>query len=366
VKALVTVPLTEDGTRRLKERMDVDLGGQAIGGQVLTVDELKGKLVGKQLIIVEFEPITREVLEASDLKAIASARGGPEANIDISEATAKGIPVLYAAGRNATSVAEFVFCLMIAVARHVAHVHHLLKMGHFLAPGGGKAESERDVLWGVEKGSPYTLFKGPELSGRTLGIIGLGVIGKKVAIRARAFEMNLLVYDPYVSQERIIRAGARPVDLETLLRESDFVTIHCKLTPETRGLIGAEQIALMRRTAYLVNTSRGAVVDEPALAKALDERRIAGAGLDVFQQEPLPEDSPLLEFDNVVLVPHLGGASVDIERHYTEMIVGDLERLLLGVKPNHCANPEVLKRFRPDSFFVPATMKKGYSGEYDG
>lgn len=348
MKALVTVPLAEDGLRRLRQLAEVELGGQARGGEVLSVPELKERLVDKEIVIVEFEPIVREVIEATDLRIIACTRGGPQANIDIPDATRKGIPVLYAPGRNATSVAEHVSCLMIAVARHIAQAHHLLMTGHFLAPAGAQADSERNVVWGVEKGSPYMVFKGPELSGRTLGIIGLGEVGEKVAVRARAFEMNLVVYDPYIPEEKTTGVGARAVDLETLLRESDFVTIHCKVTPETRGLIGEKQIELMKPTAYLINTARGAIVDEEALARALKEGRIAGAGLDVFQQEPLPSDSPLLALENVVLTPHIGGASSDVERHQTDIVVDDLNRLFSGERPKCCANPEVLGSFRLD------------------
>ncbi|MBW2123431.1 MAG: 2-hydroxyacid dehydrogenase, partial [Deltaproteobacteria bacterium] len=292
------------------------------------------------------EPIVREVIEATSLRIIACTRGGPQANIDIPDATARGIPVLYAPGRNAVAVAELVFSLMIGVARHVAQAHHLLKTGHYLAPAGTSEGGERNVVWGVEEGSPYMVFKGPELCGRTLGIIGLGEVGERVAARARAFEMKIIVYDPYIPEEKILQAGARPVDLETLLKESDFVTVHCKVTPETRDLIGEKEIALMKPSAYLINTARGAIVDEKALAVALREGRIAGAGLDVFKQEPLPSDSPLLTLDNVVLTPHIGGASWDVERHQTEIVVGDLARLLSGERPRCCANPEVLESFR--------------------
>jgi D-3-phosphoglycerate dehydrogenase len=346
MKVLVTVPLAESGLKPLRELAEVEFEGQAKGGEVLTVRELKDKLANKQMVIVEFEPITGEVIESTNLKIIACTRGGPQANIDIPEATKKGIPVLYAPGRNATSVAELVICLMIAVARHVSQAHHLLKTGHFLAPAGTQADSDRNVVWGIEKGSPYVVFKGPELSGRKLGIIGLGEVGERVAVRAKAFEMNLLAYDPYIPEEKIIGAGARAVDLETLLRESDFVTVHCKVTDETKGLIGEKQISLMKPTAYLINTARGAIVDEAALATALREKKIAGAGLDVFQQEPLPSDSPLLQLDNVVLVPHIGGASIDVEKHQTDIIVSDLNRLFSGEKPKYCANPEVLESFR--------------------
>jgi len=346
MKVLVTVPLAESGLKQLRELAEVEFEGQARGGEVLTVRELKDKLANKQMVIVEFEPITGEVIESTNLKIIACTRGGPQANIDIPEATKKGIPVLYAPGRNATSVAELVLCLMIAVARHVSQAHHLLKTGHFLAPPGTQADSDRNVVWGVEKGSPYVVFKGPELSGRRLGIIGLGEVGERVAVRAKAFEMNLLAYDPYIPEEKIIGAGARAVDLETLLRESDFVTVHCKVTDETKGLIGEKQISLMKPTAYLINTARGAIVDEAALATALRQKKIAGAGLDVFQQEPLPSDSPLLQLDNVVVVPHIGGASIDVEKHQTDIIVSDLNRLFSGEKPKYCANPEVLESFR--------------------
>jgi D-3-phosphoglycerate dehydrogenase len=342
MKAFVTVSLEEEGLTQLKELAQVEFDGQAAGGRVLSEEELKERLADKQMIILEFEPITGKVIEATNLKIIACTRGGPQANIDIPDATRKGIPVLYAPGRNATAVAEIVLCLMVAVARHVARAHHLLKTGHFLGPAGTAADDDRNVVWGVEEGSPYMVFKGLELSGRTLGIVGLGEVGERVAARAKAFEMNLLVYDPYVPEDKITGMGACAVDLETLMKGSDFVTIHCKVTDETKGLIGERQISLMKPTAYLVNTARGVVLEEAALVKALQEKRIAGAALDVFQQEPLPADSPLLQLDNVVLAPHIGGATIDVKRHMTDIIVSDLRRLFSGERPRYCANPEVL------------------------
>jgi D-3-phosphoglycerate dehydrogenase / 2-oxoglutarate reductase len=347
MNALVTGFLTESGLARLGEWAHVELAGQAIGDKVLTPAELAAELQDKQIVIVEFEQITREVIETSKLKVIGCTRGGPQANIDIAAATKKGIPVLYAPGRNATAVVELVFCLMISLARHVAHAHHLIKTGHFLGPPAAGAVSERrDVVWGVEKGSPYDLFKGPELAGRTLGVVGFGQVGKRLAKRAQGFEMNMLVFDPFIPERDVISAGARPVDLETLLKESDFVSLHCKVTPETRGLMSEKQFSLMKPSAYLINTARGAIVDEKALVGALKQKQIAGAGLDVFQQEPLPADSSLLDLDNVVLVPHIGGASIDVEKNHTEIIIDGLKSLFAGDRPMHCANREVLDIFR--------------------
>jgi D-3-phosphoglycerate dehydrogenase len=278
---------------------------------------------------------------ASELRIIACTRGGPDANVDISAATERGIPVLYTPGRNAVSVADLTLGLMLSIARHVARSHHLLRLGEFTGEpqsdtaAGGERE---DVSWGVARGSPYVELKGPELEGKTLGIVGLGAIGQLVAARASGFDMDLVGFDPFVDAEQMDEWGVRKVDLEELCTQSDFVTVHCPVTEETRGLIGAEEFALMSENTYFINTARGSIIDQDALLSALRDGELAGAALDVYDKEPLPADHELLELDNVVTTPHIGGAATGVIERHSEMVTNDIAALLDGRDPTHVAN----------------------------
>ena len=201
-----------------------------------------------------------------------------------------------------------------------------------------------------------TQWQGVELAGKTAGLVGLGAVGREVAKRLAAFDMNLIVTDPHPrpfplpgrresAPSPLWGEGQSQVDLlplDDLLRRSDFVSLHCPLNHETTGMIGARELARMKPTAFLVNTARAAIVDESALIAALRERRIAGAGLDVHLVEPLPPNSPWLALPNVILTPHIGGATGDVVRHHSDMIVDDIERWLRGERPLHCVTPAPL------------------------
>jgi D-3-phosphoglycerate dehydrogenase len=231
--------------------------------------------------------VTEEVLSAAGrLKVIGRAGVGID-NIDVEVANRLGIAVLNSPGGNIISAAEFTLGLMLALVRHIAQASASLRRG----------EWER------------VRFRGGELHRKTLGLVGAGRIGSEVARRAKALGMHVLVYDPYLSRERAEEMGAELAALSTLLGRADVVSIHTPLTEETHGLLGAEELALMKPSAYLVNAARGGVVDEAALVAALEEKRLAGAALDVFEQEPPPLDHPLLKLDNVLAVPHLGAAT---------------------------------------------------------
>jgi D-3-phosphoglycerate dehydrogenase/(S)-sulfolactate dehydrogenase len=182
------------------------------------------------------------------------------------------------------------------------------------------------------------------LAEKTLGIVGLGTIGKEVAQRARAFKMRILAYDLVQDRPFAEAAGVAYVPLADLLRQSDFVSIHCFLNDFTRHLINAERLALMKPTAYLVNTARGGLVDTEALCRALQEKRLAGAGLDVVEEEPLPADSALRAFDNVYLTPHAAGSTADARERSGTTAAENLIRALRGERPEGIVNPEVLKR----------------------
>jgi len=283
------------------------------------------------VLIVHRDKVTKDILEAAEkLKIIGTPHGGyVDEFIDIKEATKRGVPVIYTPGRNAEAVADFTFGLILALARHIVRADAVMRKSGWFTP----------FTW-----DEYQKWGGPELFGKTIGIIGFGNIGMRVAIRAKGFGMNIIVYDPYVPEEKIEMFGAKPVDFETLLKNSDFVTIHVKLTSETKGMIGAKEISLMKPTSFLINTARADIVDKRALYEALKNRKIAGAALDVHWKEPLSSDDPFLRLDNVILTPHIAGDSPDVIRRHSLMIARDVERFLKGKRPLHVINPEVFRR----------------------
>lgn len=346
VRMLVTARFNRDELQRLGSVVDdVRFAGFGVTSQKLTEDQLARELQGIDVLISEYEPITQQVLEAApQLKLIGCCRTGPAASVDIAAATERGIPVLYSPGRNAVSVAEYTIGLMISAARHIAKVHHLLRHTSELTQVRytDKAPERLNVTseWSLDPRAPFNRFQGPELAGKTLGLVGCGAIGQAIARRATAFDMRVVTYDPYVADEVLDEMGVRRVDLEGLTAESDFVAMAAKVTPETMGLFSADLIRAMKPTAYFINTARAALVDYDALYQALKQGAIAGAALDVYRQEPMPEDNPFRELDNVVLSPHLAGASTDIPQHHSRMMVDDLLLVFNGEKPARLANPD--------------------------
>lgn len=260
---------------------------------------------------------------APRLRVISNVAAGYD-NVEVTAATARGVavcntpvPALH------ETTADLTFALILSVARRLGEAERFIR-------------GARWTHW-----SPQLLV-GADVYGRTLGIVGLGRIGQAVARRAGGFGMQLLYAGRRRDEAAETGLGARYVDLETLLRQSDFVSLHVPANDETRKMIGAQQLRLMKPTAYLINAARGALVDQTALADALRERRIAGAGIDVFDPEPVEPDEPLLGLENVVVVPHIGGASLPTRERMAETAALNLLAVLRGETPPSCVNPEVL------------------------
>ncbi len=286
--------------------------------------------VGADVLILEADLVHAEVLETCPLKMIGCCRGDP-VNIDLELATRKGIPVFHTPGRNADAVADLTLAFMLALARHLAAIHETF------APGAERMAGAGDYL------KMYARFTGFELGGRTVGVVGLGAVGREVAARLLAFKARVRAYDPYVQEPP---AGVELVSLETLLRESDIVSLHAPVTPETQNLLSRERLALLKPSAYVVNTARAALTDEDALYAMLRDGRLAGAALDVLTDEPLQPGNRFLGLPNVIVTPHIGGATVDVVRHQSEIVVDAIERWLRGERPRWIANPAVLERPR--------------------
>lgn len=261
--------------------------------------------------------ITRAQMAASKgrLKIIARTGVGVDpSRVDLDAARELKVWVTNQPGSNSIAVTELVFGQMIALMRHTHEANRAVK----------------DNRW-----SEYLKFIGTELAGKTVGIIGMGNIGARVAIRARAFEMDFLVYDPYVPESHVTALGGKFVGLKELLVDSDFVTIHCPLNNETRGMIGAAELALMKRTAFLINAARGGIADETTLLAILQQKKIAGAALDVIAEEPPPKDHPLFKLDNVLWTPHLGAVTMEASERGEWGAAEEVIRVLEGKSPKN-------------------------------
>jgi phosphoglycerate dehydrogenase-like enzyme len=291
-------------------------------GAQLTEDEILVHLRGVHASLAGSEPYTRRVLAAHpNLRVIARAGVGYDA-VDVDAATERGIAVTTTPGTNQDAVAEHTFALILALAKHLIPQHLGTQAG----------------LWPRQANLP--------LRGRTLGIAGLGRIGKAVALRGESFGMRLLAYEPFPDQQFVARHGVTLVGLDNLLAGSDYLTLHIPLTPESRHLINRTTLARMKPTAYLINTARGALVSEPDLLEVLCNRKIAGAALDVFEEEP-PRDNPLLGLDNVVLTPHAAGVDLQSRDDMALSAARSIVALSRGEWPaEQVVNPEVRPRFQ--------------------
>ncbi len=282
----------------------------------LEPEELESIIGGYDALIVRSQTrVTAEVIKAGKkLKIIARAGAGVD-NIDVDEATEQGILVVNAPASNTIAVAEHVFGLMLALIRHIPQAHHTLKSG----------------VWARSE------FMGTELRGKTLGIIGLGKIGAEVAKRAKAFEMKVIAHDPFVTVDYARNLQVELISLKKLLRESDFITLHSALTAETRGLIGAKEIALAKPTVRIINCARGALIDEEALAKAIEEKKIAGAAVDVYCKEPAT-DSVLLKCGNIIHTPHIAASTTEAQTVAATTVAEQIVDVLNGRPPKYPVN----------------------------
>ena len=264
-----------------------------------------------QIVSVQFTPISRSFIDAArSLKVIGVLRGGTE-NVDVEFATSRGVTVLNTPGRNARAVAECALGMILAEVRNIARSHGCLKNGDWR-----RSFPNSDAI--------------PELCQKTVGLVGYGAVGRLVAGYLEAFGSRIMACDPYCTGDP---APAELVDLETLMKESDVVSIHARLTEESHHLIGRAELALMKPGAILVNTARSGLVDEEALVQALSRRQIMGAALDVFDTEPLPPDHPLARLDNVTITPHLAGSTIDAFRNSPKLMAGHLRRMFRGERP---------------------------------
>ncbi len=319
-RALITAPVRGPGLDKLQELADLVIDPW-IDHQPLRIynaEQLAERAAAESatILIVETDRCAGPVFD-QPLLAVASCRGDPT-NVDVPAATAAGIPVLRAPARNADAVAELAVGLLFAATRGLVAADQDVRRG----------EVYKDGL------IPYQRYRAWQLAGKTAGLVGLGAVGRALRWRLEGLGMQVLAYDPYAED-----AGS---SLEELLAQSDVVSMHAPVNQETAGMIGADQFASMRDGAVYINTARAQLHDTDALVAALGTGKVGAAGLDHFVGENLAVDHPLTQFPQVVLTPHIGGATYDTEANHTLTVADDLERLLRGETPLHIVNPEVL------------------------
>lgn len=325
-KILICDDLSEEGLAVFRKEKNINV----VVKLKLPLDELKKEIADADACVVRSgTQITKEVIEAGKkLKAIGRAGVGLD-NVDLEAASKKGIVVINTPGGNTISAAEHTFCLLMSMARNIPRANDSLKKGE----------------WERKK------FTGSELYEKTLGIAGLGRIGSEVAKRAQAFGMKVIAYDPYLRAERALQMGVEAVSLDEIFKRSDFITLHMPLTADTKHMIGEKEIAKMKKSVRIINCARGGLIDELALAKAIEAGRVAGAAIDVFESEP-PKDFTLIKLPQTVVTPHLGASTeeaqiavaVDVAQSIVDYFSGKGTKNAVNVPT---VDPEVLEQIRP-------------------
>jgi len=326
-KILISDSLSKEAVDILEKEKDlkVDVNTK------LTPDELKKVIKDYDgLLVRSSTKVTKDVINAADKLKIVGRAGVGLDNVDVDAASKKGVIVVNTPGGNTISTAEHTFSMMLALSRSIPQADLSMKKGE----------------WERKK------FMGVELYGKTLGIVGLGRIGTEVAKRALSFGMKVVAFDPYLSFERAKELGIESVDLASLLKQADYITVHTPLTDDTKHVISDKQFDMMKKGVRILNCARGGIVDEAALIKAIESGKVAGAALDVYEQEPPAKDSKLLKLDKVVLTPHLGASTEEAQVNVAIDIANTVRDILLGRCVRNavnmpCVDPEVFKVIEP-------------------
>jgi len=320
-KLALCTSLPEKDLEIIKQSCEVIICGELKHGKGnVTEDVLKEECMGAEIVVLGDEVAGADTLNAwidAGMKFIGVAKGTP-VTVDNEVLKAAGIKLTYTPGRNAVAVAEYCMGMMIASTRYMSRAVAGLLLGEHL---GDPVEDiynvpdVKNVIWGPLDGThPYDDYGiGFELYGKKLGLAGYGAIGREVAVRAMAFGMEILAYDPYLDAEKIEATGAKAVDLDTMLSESDIVSIHLPVVPSTIGIVNKDWFNKMKPTAFVINSARAAVIDQRDFVEALENKTIGGAAVDVYWQEPIPANHPLLKMKNVLCSPHFAGLTQDVD-----------------------------------------------------
>ena len=320
-KNALCTPIPEKILKSVKEHCDITVCGELKHGKGNVTEEMtREECKGHELVVLGDEYAGGETIRewaASGMKFMGVAKGTP-ATVDHEAIQEAGIELSYTPGRNRVAVAEFNMGLMIAVARNLTLSSTGLSRGEHV---GEPMEDIYDVpdvknvtFGPLDENHPFMDYGiGFELYGKKLGIAGYGAIGREVAVRAKAFGMEILAYDPYIPKEKIETDGVQAVNLDTMLSQSDMISIHLPVLPQTKGIVNKDWFSKMKSTAYVINTARAAVIDQKDFVEALQNKQIAGAAIDVYWKEPVPANHPLLKMRNVVCTPHMAGLTTDVD-----------------------------------------------------
>ncbi len=324
MRALILAPFSDRCLARLRRRIDVVYESWLDTRALQDPEELGARLAREDVavLVVEADFVFEEVFEAAPGLRLVGVCRNALSQVDVESATAHGVAVTHAPGRNTNAVAEMTLGLMLSLARRIPQASAMVAGGDWDGPALG-----------------YQRFRGREIAGSTVGVVGFGQIGREVARKCLALGARVLAHDPYVPGRQVRRLGATPAGLDEIVAAADFVSLHVPDADETQRLFSGEMLAGMKPAAFLINTSGGAVVDLDALAEALRAGRIAGAALDVFPGHQLPAASPLRTAPNVVLTPHIGGATAETVERHSRMMTEEIERLIAGKPLRYAVNP---------------------------
>ena len=301
-------------------RLEVEKKGPEIE---VVPDLVKKEGKGAEILFGLFVPVSSALMDSMpDLKIVGVCRAGTE-NVNLKEATERGIIVFNVMGRNAEAVSDFAVGMMIAEARNIARAHFAIKNGEWRKT----FVNSDNVL---------------QLRGKRIGLVGFGFIGQLVAKKLSGFDVEIVVFDPYLNSEKAEKLNVKQVDKETLFKTSDFISIHARLTAENKNMIGIKELELMKPTSYLINTGRAGLVDFPVLVDVLKNNKIAGAALDVFPTEPVEADNPVIGLDNVTLTTHIAGTTTEALTKSPFLLMEDVKRFIKGEETRFIINPEVL------------------------
>lgn len=325
MRALILAPFAEAELARLRATISVTYESWLDANRLQDPEQLSARLAADDIgiLIVEADFVFEEVFDAAPgLRLVGICRNALN-QVDVAAATKRGVAVVHAPGRNTNAVAEMTLGFMLTLLRRIPQAHGLVS-------GGGW----RDPSFG------YRFFRGREIAGSTVGVIGFGQIGSEVARKCIALGAQVLAYDPLVDPAAMTAIGAESATVDDLAARSDIITLHVPDAEATQRMVDGAFLARMQRHAYLINTSAGCVIDAPALVDALESGRIAGAALDVFEGQPLPASSPLMSAPNLLLTPHIGGATAETVERHSRMMADEIERLVAGEPLQYCVNPD--------------------------
>lgn len=335
-KALVTAEVIPEILDKISDKIDFKYDGYCLNHDVMPHNELIEKIRDYDILICEYDTIDREVFDnANNLKIIICCRGGIKSVVDLEYAMEKNVIVCNNAGRNANAVSDMTIAYILNLTRNISKTNDLIHNRIITSDISSKPDEYQDTVWGLDNESPFIKYRGKSINYMTLGLVGFGHAGKLVAKKANVFGMNIIAYDPYVD-DGDVPDYVKMVSWDKLLHQSDIISVHSILTPQTRNMFSENVFDEMKYGSYFINTSRGELVDENAMINALKSGHLAGAAIDVTTKEPISSDSFLINAPNLIITPHIAGSSYDVLATGSNMVLDSLTKWLNGEKPQNC------------------------------